>query len=144
MRRRFLSFIICILLGLPHVLDASHFRFGHLSWQRSGSGNPLEIDVTVVEAWRSNTFGPGSIAYTVDHSGATFSTVNATQIGSLTVITGEQYDIFSKTVTFTFPSNGVYTIHGRQWSRRHLRPRSHRGGHKVDQLRPGERGDRQR
>lgn len=111
MRRRFLSFLICVLLiGLPRSLDASHFRFGHLSWQRSASGNPLEIDVTVVEAWRSGTSGPGSFLYTLDHSGATFSSIGATQIGSLTDITGEQYEIFSKTLTFTFPSNGVYTI----------------------------------
>lgn len=111
MRRRFLSFIILVvLLVLPRELDASHFRFGHLSWQRSAGGNPLEIDVTIVEAWRSNTSGPGSILYTLDHSGATFSSVGATQIGSLTDITDEQYDIFSKTVTISFPSNGVYTI----------------------------------
>ncbi|MGB0578542.1 MAG: TolB family protein [Limisphaerales bacterium] len=111
MRRQFLSFFIGILLlGLPRTVDASHFRFGHLSWQRSAGGNPLAIDVTVVEAWRSNTSGPGSIVYTIDHSGAQFSSLGAAQIGSLTDITGEQYDIFSRTVTLTFPSNGVFTI----------------------------------
>lgn len=93
------------------TLEASHFRFGHVSWQRAaGNTNSLVVEITVVEAWRKATSGPGSIFYTISNDGTTFDTVGAPVIGTLTDIVGDDYEIYSRTLTHTFPSNGVYTV----------------------------------
>ena len=90
------------------TLGASHFRFGHVSWQRAaGNTNSLVVEITVVEAWRKATSGPGSIFYTISNDGTTFDTVGAPVIGTLTDIVGDEYEIYSRTLTHTFPSNGV-------------------------------------
>lgn len=108
----FLRIFLAALLTLTGVsADASHFRFGHMSWQRAaGQTNPLTIDITVIEAWRADGFGAGDIIYTIDHDGTTFSTLSAPLTGTLQDFTGETYSIFTQTLRHTFPSNGVYTV----------------------------------
>ena len=95
----------------PDPVEASHFRFGHLSWQRAADhANSPTIDITVIEAWREGTGGAGDIVYTIDQTGATFTTAAAPLTGTLQDFTGERYEIFTQTVRHTFPSNGVYTV----------------------------------
>lgn len=102
---------LALLVLSQATIQASHFRFGHLSWQRaSGNTDSLVVEVTVVEAWRKDTSGPGSIVYTIDQDGTTFSSLGAAVIGTLTDIAGDEYEIYSRTITHTFPTNGVYTI----------------------------------
>jgi len=92
-------------------LEGSHFRFGHLSWQRAGGdANSLTVEITAVEAWRKETSGPESLTYTIDHDGTTFSSQGATLIGTLTDLAGDEYEVYSRTFTHTFPSNGIYTV----------------------------------
>lgn len=106
------AWLCCVVVFVFQAgLEASHFRFGHLSWQRAaGNTNSLVVEITVVEAWRKDTSGPGSLTYTIDHDGTTFSSQGAAVIGTLTDIAGDEYEIYSHTVTHTFPSNGVYTV----------------------------------
>jgi len=102
-----------VLLGLFSGLaaEASHFRFGHMSWQRAaGQTNALTIEITVIEAWREGTGGSGDILYTIDQTGTTFSTEGAPLTGTLQDFSGERYEIFTQTIQHTFPSNGVYTV----------------------------------
>jgi hypothetical protein len=47
-------FALLCLAALPTVAEASHFRFGHITWKRLG-GNTVEI--TVREAWRRSACG---------------------------------------------------------------------------------------
>lgn len=68
------------------------------------------VEITVVEAWRAGTFGVGDIAYTFDYNNESFTTAGGSQIGTLTDITGEQYELHRRIITHTFPSNGVYTV----------------------------------
>ena len=104
-------FLILLLMSFVASASASHFRFGHLSWQRAGGQQASNtVEITVVEAWRAGTFGVGDITYTFDYNNESFTTAGATQIGTLTDITGEQYELHRRIITHTFPSNGVYTV----------------------------------
>ena len=107
--RRLVPVVVTLLLG--GTAGASHFRFGHMSWQRAaGQSNPLVVDITVIEAWREGTGGSGDILYTIDQTGTTFSTEGAPLTGTLQDFSGERYEIFTQTVRHTFPANGVYTV----------------------------------
>ena len=102
------AFLVALLAA---TASASHFRFGHLSWQRAGGGQTNNtVEITVLEAWRAGAGGVGEIDYIFDYNNQRFTSAGASQIGTLTDITGEQYALYRRIVSHTFPSNGVYTL----------------------------------
>tara|TARA_Y100001934_G_scaffold49759_1_gene60578 strand:+ start:4437 stop:5228 length:792 start_codon:yes stop_codon:yes gene_type:complete len=94
-RKRLPCLWLCSLLAIVFAMPAgaSHFRFGNHSW-RKGSGGLGGLDYT---------FGDGSIP-------STFASRGATLVADLTDVNGEQCEVWTKTVTHTYPSNGVYAI----------------------------------
>lgn len=101
------AYSIALSLGLAMFASnaqASHFRYGHNTWQRI-SGNTVEF--TSTQAWRSGTddnlaiaFGDGSFGITA------YST-----IGSFTDVAGEQYIITQYKVQHTYASEGPYVAY---------------------------------
>jgi len=106
------------MLGSLIDVQASHFRFGNLSWRRAaGASNALTVEITVTEAWRANSSGVGEIDYLFGDGTGTFTTTGATLVAQLTDFAGESYEVWTRTITHTYPSNGVYTVDGQSCCR---------------------------
>ena len=67
----------------------------------------------MTEAWRSTLSGVGSVQYGFgDGTTNRFTTDGATNIAALKELAGEEYDIYTKTIRYTYPGNGVFTVSG--------------------------------
>lgn len=111
-----MGLLVAMLLGA--TLHASHFRYGNLSWRRaSGATNPLTAEITLTEAWRASSGGLGDIRYDFGDGSGDFDSLGATLVAQLTDLAGESYEVWTKTITHTYPSNGVYTVDGQSCCR---------------------------
>lgn len=89
--------------------QATHFRYGTMSWTRS-QANPLQVTFSVTEAWRA-TFVDSLNFSTVQSGGVSFNTAtNRSTVGTFTDAAGEQYSVFNTTITQTFASAGVFNV----------------------------------
>ncbi|MBI5504200.1 MAG: DUF3494 domain-containing protein [Deltaproteobacteria bacterium] len=87
--------------GLASPAEASHFRFGHNTWNRV-SGTTVQF--TSTQAWRSDAVSP--IPMDFGDGVSDIGTVNT--IGTFTDVAGEQYTIVQYTVEHTYASEGPF------------------------------------
>lgn len=74
--------IFGLLLAKPEVANASHFRYGNITWERV-TGQPNQIRFRVTQAWRRSFFGSPGVGSTVS-TGSLVTGVGSTTI-NLTV-----------------------------------------------------------
>lgn len=108
MKKIFYS-VVCLMI-LAVASEASHFRFGNISWRRvQGAPNPRTIEITFTEAWRSGA--DDFITYNLG-DGTSINTGAAPTIATLTDISGEQYIVQRQVVTKTYATDGPFTVTG--------------------------------
>lgn len=101
---------MCVVGLLTGSVEASHFRFGNLSWRQINPTNELEVEITIIEAWRKTLPGLGALRYNFGDGSGSFDSIGADQIADLTDVGGEDYLVYRKTVTHTYPAPGVYQM----------------------------------
>jgi len=99
----FLMAFLFLLIGAADAF-ATHFRFGQITWQKTG---PTTVQFTVTSAWRS-TFGITASSYIGD-LGDGSSLTPGPVIATLNDLNGEPYNIHRKVFTKTYASTGPYT-----------------------------------
>ncbi|MFM8470889.1 MAG: hypothetical protein ACKODH_13165, partial [Limisphaerales bacterium] len=107
-----IAVVSTFLCGLSPTASASHFRFANLSWKRAPGTNALAVEITVTEAWRSASSGPGEISFSYGDGSPNFTTAAATRIATLTDAAGEEYEVWRYTTSHTYPSNGLFQVAG--------------------------------
>jgi hypothetical protein len=89
--------------------EASHFRFGTISWKVPDPQNaPLTVQFTVQTAWASNFIGTTSLNY---GDGQANVSTQGNAAGSGTDATGLTYVLREYTVSHTYAAAGQYTAY---------------------------------
>jgi hypothetical protein len=96
-----LAIVFSLLILAATAAEASHFRFGHVTWKRI-SGNTVEFTITA--AWRAD-FVDGVFLQYGDGNFASMSSGTFTEIA---VVAG-QYRVLRRTVQHTYGSEGPFT-----------------------------------
>lgn len=108
-------FKICMLLvGLlmlqPDEAQASHFRYGNITWERV-AGQPYQVKFRVTQAWRRSAFGNPNVGATI--TTGSLNTGNGSQTISLNITsvnTSEDWFYGEASFIKTYPSvNTNYT-----------------------------------
>lgn len=108
MRRQMkLLLVLLTVCMVPALAEASHFRFGHVTWKRTG---PLSVQFTITTAWRSGAVDCLSLNYgDGTQSPFTCSTIVASGVD----IAGNPYQIgrliLNKTYSHAGPFNALIT-----------------------------------
>ena len=112
-----ISLIIAIGIILPTQLNASHFRYGQITWTPDPS-TPGKIDFTINTAWRRSAFTSfcsGSCVGTTINHGATFRFGDGGTAPGTAIITSENitddWIFVTQNVSHTYSSNGNFTAY---------------------------------
>lgn len=102
--------LISLLMLQPEEAQASHFRYGNITWERV-AGQPLQIRFRITQAWRRSAFSGANVGNTVTTSSFNpgsggFVSINLT-VTSVNVAEDWFYGEF--TYVKTYPANGTYT-----------------------------------
>jgi hypothetical protein len=95
--------------------QATHFRFGHLSWRRLGPGTAPGshlVEISVTEAWRATFLGFGELSYAYGDGSGGFSTSAAVLGPILSDVAGEQYRVGTAKVVHQYSGNGPFLVSG--------------------------------
>lgn len=104
------ALLISLLVLQPDEVQASHFRYGNITWERV-AGQPNQVRFRITQAWRRSAYGSANVGNTVTTStfnpgsGSTVS-INLT-VTSVNVAEDWFYGEF--TYVKTYPSAGTYT-----------------------------------
>lgn len=99
---------LCTAAFSPPQTEASHFRFGHISWK------PLtgtDIEFTITQAWRGTAFSSPPLGGTFSPGGFDFGDNTSTGL-TLTVTSLDPVNdwiVGETTITHTYPSPGNFT-----------------------------------
>lgn len=108
---RFLVMLILILgIGGFSNLEASHYRYGSMSWQEV-SGTSVQIKIS--QGWRSTFFGSPSVGASVNTGTLYFGDGSSASI-SLTVTSvnvAEDWFFGETTISHNYPSTGNYVAY---------------------------------
>lgn len=102
--------ILAVGIGSFSKLEASHYRYGSMSWQEV-SGTTVQIKIT--QGWRRTFFGSPNVGASVN-TGTLFFGDGSTASISLTVTsvnTTEDWFFGEATINHTYPSTGNYTAY---------------------------------
>ncbi|MBO2008270.1 cadherin-like domain-containing protein [Hymenobacter negativus] len=99
------------LLCLSMMVQASHFRFGSITYQTTG-GNNLTAQIRVTEAWRDDAYGaPPVLGQVVTVDGALdFGDGNAVSIPLTVTTVGAGYFYGEYVTSHTYAAAGNYTV----------------------------------
>lgn len=104
--------LFVLLTFLPTLANASHFRFGHLTWSRI-QDNPdgsVEVRFTYLQAWRTSALSSSDVPLPIDpgDSSGQITPPPYTDLGTFMDVSGEEYTILSYSVNHTYQSAGQY------------------------------------
>jgi hypothetical protein len=101
MKKLFTIIAILFFFLSPLISEASHFRYGHITWTRIPGTR--DVTFTVTTAWRydqsevvSLSFGDG--------------TSNASVLGTEILAVPNEYRVYQQQVTHTYASDGPFTV----------------------------------
>ncbi len=108
--RIFLFLGVALFAGMlfAEVAQASHFRYGHVTWRRIGGPTSRTVEITVTEAWRASAVD--ALSYSYGDATGSFSSNPYTTIATLTDLAGESYTIKRRIVTHTYAGDGPYLV----------------------------------
>ncbi len=99
-----LAFVGALLL-LPSMAEASHLRYGHMTWERAAPGSRT-INLTYTIAWRSGT----GTSVGVNWGDGSSTTIAGTIVATGTDAANEAYEIRRYTASKTYASDGPFTV----------------------------------
>lgn len=103
MRRRVrLMLLLLACCSMPALAEATHFRFGHITWQRTGT---LSVQFTVTTAWRAGTATCLPLAFGDGLSG----TGSCIQVASGTDLAGNAFVVVRQVIGKTYAHAGPWT-----------------------------------
>src|SRR5262245_15294456 len=110
MIKQFLT-ILMILVGLllSRTAEASHFRYGNITWTVPDPiNNPYKVKFVVTHAWRTSLIGNVVLFY-----GNSFDSgmLAATTIGTGTDITGQTFTVRESVVEYQYAGPGTYVAY---------------------------------
>lgn len=111
--------VLSLMLLKPDEVQASHFRYGNITWERV-AGNPYQIRFRVTQAWRRSFYGSPGVGATINtgsfNTGAGTVPINLT-VTSVNVAEDWFYGEYtyvktyaSTTATYTASFNGCCRI----------------------------------
>ncbi|MBF8295610.1 MAG: hypothetical protein HW389_2155, partial [Bacteroidetes bacterium] len=108
--RIFLFLGVALFAGIlfAEVAQATHFRYGHVTWRRVGGPTSRTVEITVTEAWRSSAVT--SLSYSFGDGPGSFVSSPYTTIATLSDLAGEGYTIKQSKVTHTYTADGPYLV----------------------------------
>lgn len=96
-----------VLLGAANHAEASHFRYGNISWTVPDPvGAPRTVRFTVEVAWRSTLTDSTTLQF---GDGTNNGNVAGTLVGTGTDSLGNAYSVFRYTATHTYATAGTFT-----------------------------------
>ncbi|MCB0698553.1 MAG: T9SS type A sorting domain-containing protein [Chitinophagales bacterium] len=101
--------VVSLLMLQPEEAQASHFRYGNITWERV-AGQPLQIRFRVTQAWRRSAFSNPNVGQTIN-GGALNTGSGSVSISLLVTSVNAAEDWFYGEFTYikTYPSTGTYT-----------------------------------
>jgi hypothetical protein len=103
--------LLVSLLCMSLIAQASHFRYGSITYQTSGANNRV-VTFKVSEAWRDDAFGtPPTLGQvvTVDGNLSFGDGTSAVPINLTVTTVGDDYFYGEATITHTYAASGNYT-----------------------------------
>ncbi len=101
---RCLFLVVCISTT---PIEASHFRYGHMTWTRVGGET---VEITVTTAWRTAFIGSYYL-YFGDGSRTPVYSSSQTQLFTGTDLQGESYTITQYKTQYTYSNEGPFTAY---------------------------------
>ena len=100
-----LTLLLLAFCTIPALAHASHFRYGHLTWQRVGGAGSLTVKFTLTTAWRADVPECDGISFGDGGSGAG----SCVQIANGTDLAGNAYVVLRSQFQHTYPGAGPWT-----------------------------------
>lgn len=100
-------FALVLLVGLPAAAEASHFRFGLITWVPRPDIGPNTVEFTVKQSWRRSACGALLVGNTAcNFSGLNFGDFSSSNItGTVVAIdVAEDWYLATATIIHTYPS----------------------------------------
>ena len=104
---RWIYALTALLFCSSMPLDASHFRYGHVTW-RVVDEDTRTVEFTVTTAWRSSFIGNPRIYF---GDGASHFSNSVSTIFEGTDLAGESYTLRQYTVEHSYATEGPYTAY---------------------------------
>jgi len=107
----FAIILASITLSVAAEAEASHFRYGNLTWRLPDPvGDPLTVEFTVTNGWRGDGGGPAAQNSQVEFGdGNVGPNQEGPIVGTGTDGSGQPYWIRQYTIEHTYASQGTYT-----------------------------------
>ena len=104
----FLGIVAVACSVFAEVAEASHFRYGHVTWRRIGGPTSRTVEITVTEAWRATAVD--YLIYNYGDGSGSFASSPYTTIATLNDLAGEGYTIKQVKIQHTYPADGPYLV----------------------------------
>jgi hypothetical protein len=69
---RIFCFALLLIAGAVTQAQASHFRFGHITWEPRPEVSPTTVDVHISLGYRASYFGRPQVGQSFGYSGVRF------------------------------------------------------------------------
>jgi MYXO-CTERM domain-containing protein len=97
-----------VVIGVARPAEATHFRYGHISYRQPDPSDPRKVDFEVLVAWRSSYLPVDCSTLNFGDATSNPCTIGVTA-GSAFDASGAQYTLYRYVVRHTYATSGTYT-----------------------------------